>query len=166
MTQVITNSMPLGVAGDITRSGDGLAVESQTMGATPLTSYGLPAKLVSGAITGIVAGDTAGLILGFLVRANPSQGGNAGNQSFGAGTPPLAGATVSLLKSGYIAVQNNAGTPAKEGAVYVRIANPSGAKVVGGIEAVADGVDTIQVANCVFTGAADATGVAEIRFNV
>lgn len=166
MTQIVTNSLPLGIAGDITRSGDGLAIEAQTMGTTPLTSYGLPAKLVSGAITGIVGGDTADLILGFLVRANPSQGGNTSNEAFGAGTPPLAGVAVSLLKSGYIAVQNNFGTPAKEGIVYVRIAAPSGAKVVGGIEATADGANTIIVPNAAFTGAADATGVAEVRFNV
>jgi hypothetical protein len=167
MSQVITNQMPIGNVGDITRDGvGGLVVESQTMGAVPLTAYGLPCKFASGALVGVELGDTdTALVKGFLVRVAPSLPGSGTNEAFGVATPPLAGAVVNLMRSGYMAVKNNYGTPAKEGQVYVRTAATSGARLLGGIEATDDGANNMPIPGCFFTGAA-VDGVAEIRVNI
>lgn len=63
-----------------------------------------------------------------------------------------------------ILVQVNVGTPVSQGPVYVRkLANGSiPAGVVGGFEAAADGTNTVQLTNAVFTGQVDSNGVAEI----
>lgn len=168
MPQIITTSMPLGVPGDLSRDVREATVEPYYNSTTvPVAGFGLPVKLGAQAssATGIVGGDVAGSILGFSVREYPSQpGGNMANLAAGAGVP-MAGA-IGILKKGYIVVKCNNGTPVKEGPVYVRISAPSGAKVVGGIEATADGANTITVANCAFMGPADADGNAEIRYNV
>jgi hypothetical protein len=164
--QVITNSVPLGVPGQITRSGD-FTVESYDMDtALPLVGFGLPVKNDgTGQATGIVGGDTTAAVLGFLVRDFPSVSGSLANQAFGAATPPTSG-VVGILRRGYVCVKNNNGTSAKDGIVYVRTAVPSGAKVVGGIEATADGANTFALTGARFTGASDADGNAEIAFNI
>ena len=82
------------------------------------------------------------------------------------GGVPTTGGAIGVMKRGYMIVQVNAGTPAKDGVVYVRVAAASGAKVIGGVEAVADSTNTITVTGAQFTGAADAAGYAEIRFNI
>lgn len=167
MTQIITNSLPLGVPGDLTRA-HAIVESYQQFVTTPVFGYGLPVKQAAGApdaVTGIVAADTSAAVVGFSVRQYPSLPGTTADQLFGAGVPPLTG-PLSIMKEGYMVVKNNAGTPAKEGAVYVRIATPAGIKVVGGIEAVADGANTFQLLGAAFTGAADADGNAEIRFRV
>jgi hypothetical protein len=50
--------------------------------------------------------------------------------------------------------------------VYVRIAAPAGAKVIGGIEAAADAGNTIILTGAQFMGGPDADGNAEIRYNI
>lgn len=62
------------------------------------------------------------------------------------------------MRRGYMSVKTNAGTPAFGGVVYARVASPSGAKVIGGIEAAADGANTVIVANAQFMSAPDANG--------
>lgn len=168
MPQIITTSMPLGSPGDLTRDVRECTVEAYYNSTTvPVLGFGLPVKLGAQAMsaTGIVAADVGSSIVGFSVREYPSYpGGSMANLAAGAGIP-MAGA-IGILKKGYMAVKVNAGTPVKEGIVYVRIAAPAGAKVIGGIEAVADGANTIVVPNAQFMGPADADGNAEIRYNV
>lgn len=168
MPQIITTSMPLGSPGDLTRDVRECTVEAYYNSTTvPVLGFGLPVKLGAQAMsaTGIVAADVGASILGFSVREYPSYpGGNMANLAAGAGIP-MAGA-IGILKKGYIAVKCNFGTPVKEGIVYVRIAAPAGAKVIGGIEATSDGANTIVVPNAQFMGPADADGNAEIRYNV
>lgn len=77
----------------------------------------------------------------------------------------LQGQLAEVLERGSITVKINNGTPAANGAVYVRTAVngaiPAG--VVGGFEAVADGTNTVVLTGVVFrTGVLDANGVAEI----
>jgi len=166
MTQIITNSMPMGVPGDLSRSH--AIVESYNQNVTtPVGKYGVPVKLgaVADTISPIAAAGTSASVVGFLVRDFPSQGGSLSNEAFGVAVPPLSG-PLSVLKEGYIIVKNNAGTPAKEGVVYMRIGTPTADKPIGGIEAVADGADTVVLVDAQFMGAADAEGNAEIRYRV
>jgi len=166
MTQIITNSMPMGVPGDLSRSH--AIVESYNQNVTlPVGLYGVPVKLGAAAdtVSPIVAAGTSASVVGFMVRSFPSQGGAVVNEAFGVGVPPLSG-PVSVMKEGYIIVKNNAGTPAKEGIVYMRIGTPTADKPLGGIEAAADGADTVVLVGAQFMGAADADGNAEVRFRV
>lgn len=168
MTQIITNSLPLGVPGDLSRQ---LAVvESFNMNTTlPVTSFGLPVKRGDAepdTVTGIVGGDAAGEIIGFLVRQFPSQPGATNDNSFGPGTPAVSG-PCSVMREGYMIVKKNGAAAAVNGGqVYVRIATPAPGSPVGGVEAAADGANTILATGAFFTGAADSEGNAEIRYNV
>ena len=75
------------------------------------------------------------------------------------------GEIAELCEEGSVTVKINNGAPISQAPVYVRTvlnaAIPAG--VVGGFEAVADGVNTIQLTGVVFrTGVLDSNGVAEI----
>ena len=72
---------------------------------------------------------------------------------------------VPVIKRGCVNVICQNGTPALDGAVYLRVkANASKPDaVVGGFEAAADGTNTVALTNVKWKGAADANGVAEIR---
>ncbi|GAB6170557.1 hypothetical protein JCM15765_03840 [Paradesulfitobacterium aromaticivorans] len=70
-----------------------------------------------------------------------------------------------VIERGNVAVLCNVGTPTAGGKVYVRItanvAIPAG--VVGGLEAAADGVNTLELTNCKWaTGKIDSNNVAEL----
>ena len=158
-----TYRMPYGIPGDITRQS--LAtVETQLLDSTlPFAGYGLPGKInANKKFSGIVNGDAA--VYGFLVRPFPTQGVNA-SDALGVGVPKTSGLG-DVLRRGYINVACNNGTPQVGGAVYVRVAVPSGAKVIGGIEATADGANTITITGATFAGAADASGNVEVAFNI
>ena len=133
--QVITNSMPIGRAGDITRSGNVVIESFMQDDTTPLTKYGLPFFISDGQATGITASETGADVAGFLVRPYPQLA--ASNQDIGAATPPVYPAILSGLKSGYIAVSLQHGSSAKGGKVYVRTAATSSTRFQGGIEAAA-----------------------------
>lgn len=133
MSKAILYRMASGIPGDITRMQSSI-VESVALDlSNAFPGYGLPGKIVSGKFTPIVANDLASSVFGFLARPFPTSGTDA------AGLLPNANTGFgSILRSGYMAVKNNAGTPAFNGQVYVRVANPSGAKVIGGVEALAE----------------------------
>lgn len=146
-----------GVPGDITRPNAPYNDETQAFNpATPFPGFGLPGKLSGGYFVPITT--TGDAVYGFLTRVYPSAGPS--NDPFGSGVPPTAG-PCSVLKKGYIAVQNNSGVPAQGGAVYIRFQNASAGKPVGGVEAAATG-DTYAATGWTFTGAADASGNVEI----
>lgn len=160
-----TYRMPYGIPGDVSRQSVA-TIETQLFDSTAaFGAYGLFGKIDSnGKFAPIGSGDAAAAIYGLLIRPYPTTGANA-SDPLGTSVPPTSGCA-NILKRGYATVQINAGTAALNGAVYVRVATASGAKVIGGIEAAADGTNTIQVAGCVFTGAADANGNVEIAFNL
>jgi hypothetical protein len=162
----INTRMPTGYVGNSTRSQE-LTAEPALMNATtPVTGYGLPVKLSSGAVTGIVNGDTAAAVYGFLLKPGVTAGGSASNEAIGAATPPLTG-IVDVMKRGYMLVKvNGAGTPSKGSAVYIRVADPVAGSPIGGIEGAADSSDTIVVTGAYFTGAKDADGLCEIAYNL
>lgn len=156
--------LPSGFAGMITRV-DTTDTEPQIIdSAAPPTAFGIPVKMVAGKIQPLAANDAASVIYGFLVRPFPFQGQNIAN-TVGTTVPPTSG-TGDIMRRGYMSVKVNAGTPTFLGVVYARVANPSGAKVIGGIEAVADGTNTVIVANAQFMSAPDANGNVEIAYNI
>ena len=72
---------------------------------------------------------------------------------------------VPVIKRGCVNVICQNGTPALDGAVYLRVKENASKPdaVVGGFEAAADGTNTVALTNVKWKGAADANGVAEIR---
>lgn len=155
--------MPFGVPGDVTRR-DQAAIESHIFGATPFTAYGLPVKLSSGKVIPMGAGDATQVPFGFLVRPFPTQGANA-SDPLGTSVPPTSG-EADVLRRGYIMVKCNVGTPALNGTVYMRITANGGNTIIGGIEATADGANTITLTNVVFNGPADSSGNVELAVKI
>ena len=175
-----TFNMPSGIAGDVSRTEHAI-VEAQLLAATGLPiAYGVPVKMVSGKVEGIQSGDTisypyAGsnvLVHGFLVRPYPT---NSGQDAVGAQTMPTSG-IVDVMVKGYMMVKVgfNSASCAKDGPVYVRVANNSSGHSStttyppGQIEGTTDttAADTLAIPRCFFTGTADAQGFCEISFNI
>ena len=153
--------MPSGIPGHVSVV-DGATIEQQLMDTTGIPgAFGDFVKIVAGRVRGIAASDTAAVIYGLLVRSFPTQSPTDG---LGAAAP-VAGRMCDVLRRGYVNVRLQAGTAAKNGAVHVRVVAGSG-RLVGAIEAAQDGVNTVLVAGCVFTGPADAAGNVEIAFNI
>lgn len=159
--------MPAGIPGTLSRSAAQSTVD--TVNVTPFGITGAPPAYGLGglidAVTGNfripAAGDTA--ITGVLVRPFPT---NNSQDGLGTSTPPTKGLVDRLLR-GYVNVLLSGATaPVKDGAVWVRIQNPSAGKFVGGFEAAADGGNTVVVVGARFTGPADASGNTEILFNI
>lgn len=162
MGNALLYRMPSGIPGDISRRGQ-CTVESAVADANnPFTAYGVPGKMLNGKFVPVQAGDAASVVSGFLVRPYPAQTANSN------GTGISTGKILDRMRRGYMTVQNNAGTPTIEGTVYVRVANPSAGKPIGGIEAVNDATagNTVVIPNCVFCDVGDAAGNVEIRFNI
>jgi hypothetical protein len=154
--------MQSGIPGDVSRKLDSTIETGFFNSSLPFASYGIPVKKVSGKIVPFAAADTADLLHGFLARPYPTQSAQEG---LGTATPPTSGPG-NVLRRGWMTVKCNAGSPADGGTVYVRIATPSGAKVVGGIEAAADSTNTVALTGVSFTNAGDANGNVEIEYNI
>ena len=165
---VFTFRMPAGIPGQVTREQQS-TVEAQLMSvATPLTAFGLPGAIdaTTFQFRGITTGDAATAVYGFLVRPYPTTGG-AVNDPLATATPAIAG-ICNVLVRGYLDVVVNGATAAvKNGLVYVRVAAAAAGKPIGGIEAAADGGNTIVLpAHTYFMGPADANGNTEIAVNI
>lgn len=165
MSNAILYRMNNGIAGDVTRQSVA-TIETQLLDSTaPFSAYGLFGKVNSnGKFSPVGAGDAASAVYGLLVRPYPTQGANA-SDPLGTSVPKTSGAA-DVLRRGYISVKVNAGTAALGGTVYVRVANASTGKPIGGIEAASDTTNTIAVSGASFMGAADASGNVEIGFNI
>lgn len=156
--------MPYGIPGDVTRPSQS-TIEAGVLNASlPFTKYGVPGKIASGKFVPLAGGEAAAAIYGLLVRPFPITGANA-SDPLGTAVPPTSG-VADVLRRGYINVKNNAGTPALNGVVYVRIAAGTVNQPIGGIEAAADGANTIVMTGAIFMGAADANGNVEIAYNI
>lgn len=163
MGNVFLYRMPSGIPGDVSRPSQS-TIEPVPYGATAFAGFGLFAKVVSGKIVPITTGDTAAAVYGLLVRPYPTQGGSA-SDPLGTSTPPTSG-IADVMRRGYMTVKNNAGTAALNGQVYVRVDTAAAGKPIGGIEAAADGSNTIAITGARFMHAADASGNVEIAFNI
>ena len=156
--------MPYGIPGDVTRQSQA-KIEAQVFNASlPFAGYGLVGKIASGKFVPFAGAETDADDYGILVRPYPITGTNA-SDPLGTSVPPTSG-LADVLRSGYINVKNNAGTPAVGGAVYVRVAAAAAGKPIGGFEAVADSTNTIVLTGATFAGAADANGNVEIAYNI
>jgi hypothetical protein len=154
--------MPSGIPGASSRE-EHKTIESVPHDpAAPFAGFGLFGKIVAGKLQPVGAGDAATAVYGLLLRAFPA---NSSNDALGTSTPPTTG-FANVMRRGYATVKVNAGTPALNSAVYIRVAAAGAGKPIGGIEAVADAANTILVAGCTFMGAADASGNAELAYNI
>lgn len=155
--------MPSGIPGDVSRKLESL-VDSRALDrdvTRQFPGYGVPGKLVAGVFTPIVAGDTAANIYGFLTRPFPTMGRDAASL-----LPNANLGFHGIMRNGYMTVRVNAGVPAAMGPVYMRVATPTTGKPIGGLEAAADGANTVVIPRCYFTSAADAAGNVEIEYLV
>jgi len=132
--------MPSGIAGAISRSQSSDVDTGIYDGSYPFTAYGVPCKEVSGKLRPIASGDVGATVSGILVRPYPTTGANA-SDPLGTAVPPTTGIANRMVR-GYITVKNNSGTPARDAVVYVRVANASSGKPIGGIEAAAEATFT------------------------
>ncbi|WP_175788118.1 structural cement protein Gp24 [Burkholderia cenocepacia] len=162
MGNAILYRMPSGIPGDISRQSQATVETGFFDSTNPFSAYGLFGKVVSGKFVPIGAGDVATAVYGLLVRPFPTQ---SSQDPVGTSTPPTKG-PADILRRGYMTVQLNAGVAALNGQVYVRVAAAAAGKPIGGIEAAADGTNTIAIAGATFMAAADAAGNVEIAYNI
>lgn len=159
MGNSILYRMPSGIAGDVSRKSHSTIEAHNTV--SGFAGFGLFGKLdANGKFAPLASGDTAAKVYGLIVRSYPTQSASNG---FGASVP-VAGFN-DVLRRGYMTVKCNAGTAKTGGKVFVRIGAGTEAKPIGGIEAVADAANTIEV-NAIFMHNADASGNAEISYNI
>lgn len=155
--------MPAGIPGAVNRANQS-TIEAQVYDAAfPVLLYGVPVKLVSGLVRPVASGDAATVVYGFLARPYPTNSGQAGlgNQA------PDVTAIADVMRRGYMTVKlNNVTAAAKNGGVYVRVANAGAGTPIGGIEAGAAGGDCVLIPGAVFVGPADADGNTEIAYNI
>lgn len=158
MSNAFLYRMPSGIPGDVSRKSQSTIEPHQISGSFP--SCGLFGVLnASGAFVAPTADTTKPY--GLLVRAYPTQ---SNSTALGSSVSQASG-IVDVLVRGYMTVLNNAGTAKKGGQVYVRIANATDAKPLGGIEAIATAGETIEV-DAHFMSEADANGNVEIAYNI
>lgn len=159
--QNIGKTMPHGFAGSYSRQPDTIIDTHPYDGDAPLT-FGLAVKAdTAGIITEMGSGSKAAQFLGVALRETKSA---TSYLTQGEGFYNV-GDAVPVLKRGCVNVICQNGTPAYDGAVYVRIAANASLPnaVIGGFEAEADGSNSVQLTNAKWKGTADANGVAELR---
>lgn len=150
--------MPSGIPGDISQKAHS-TVEAHILKGN-FGAFGIFGKLTADGIVPLEAADTD--VYGLIVRSYPTQSALNG---IGAAVPQ-SGIVNDIMRRGYMTVKCNAGTAKKAGKVYVRVATGTELKPIGGIEAVADGVNTIEIKNAMFMHDADAQGNVEISYNI
>ncbi|ENK7321343.1 hypothetical protein SLM63_003407 [Acinetobacter baumannii] len=150
--------MPSGIPDDISRKAHS-TVEAHILKGN-FGAFGIFGKLTADGIVPLEAADTD--VYGLIVRSYPTQSALNG---IGAAVPQ-SGIVNDIMRRGYMTVKCNAGTAKKAGKVYVRVATGTELKPIGGIEAVADGVNTIEIKNAMFMHDADAQGNVEISYNI
>ena len=147
--------------GDVTRPGEAVIEPVFLDASAAPEAFGVPVKIVSGKAQKMAASATAAQFYGVLTRITPSESGTLA-QAFNEGIPNTAQAQGVLVK-GYVAVKCAVGTPARGGAVYMRVTAATG-KNVGDFEATADGANSVALPGVIW--ATDGVGnnnIAEIR---
>lgn len=162
MSNAIMYRMPAGIPGDVTRPSNSTIEPGVYDAAKSFDGFGVPGKIVAEKFVPLEAGDAATVIYGLLARPYPT---TSSQDPLGKSTPAKTGVN-DILRRGYMTVLLRAGTSAKGGAVYIRVGSPVTGKPIGGIEAAADGANTIVLADATFMGAADASGNVEISYKI
>lgn len=158
MSNAFLYRMPSGIPGDVSRKSQS-TIESHISSGT-FGGLGVFGKFVGGKFVPLEAADKE--VYGLLVRSYPTQ---SATDSFG-NAVPQSGTMQDVLRRGYMTVKCNAGTAKASNTIFVRVNAGTPAKPVGGIEAVADAANTIELKNAIFMHDADAQGNVEISFNV
>ena len=163
MTSILYR-MASGIPGAINRAVEATVETGNLLSGFGPTVYGVPLVLdVSGKLRAVAVGDTAAMVQGMYPRPYPTTGN--GTDGLGVSTPASNGNT-GVLKRGYMEVVVNGTAASVKGApVYCRVAAPATGKPLGGIEAAADGTNTILLP-ATFMGAPDANGNSEIAYNL
>ena len=143
MSQFIGTSMPKGFAGELTRGYYDNTIEIKENDGS-VTAFGVPVKLGDGKAAATSA--AADVVYGFSVRTY-GQANMDGKQA-----QPF----VSVLRRGYIAVINTGGTPAAGAQAYLTAEG----------KITAEKSSNTAIPGCMFMGTADASGLAEIAFNI
>ena len=158
MSNAFLYRMPSGIPGDVSRKSHSTIEAHLAKGS--FGAFGVFGKLTADGIVPLEAADTD--VYGLIVRSYPTQSALNG---LGAAIPQ-SGIMQDVLRRGYMTVRCNAGNAKKAGAVFVRIAAGTELKPIGGIEAIADAANTIELKNAMFMHDADAQGNVEISFNI
>ncbi len=157
---------PNGVPGDITRTDESNVEPAMLVAASSVyaQAFGIPVKYVAGGVQQFNGGaETAADFGGVLVREVPSISGNL-NQGFD-DTVPFPDVPQGVCVRGYVSVKCVAGTPARNGVVYIQII-ANGGVAVGAFRATADGGNTVALTNTQASWASDgkdADNNAELR---
>lgn len=137
-----------------------------------LAGQGVLIDATSHAIRKLITGDgTSSISLyGITVRTFPFQqattSNNYGAVAIGNSPLPIAG-EVDILRRGTIIVQVPTGqSPVKGGAVYIWNAASTGVHVQGSFESVSTGGSTATISNAIWNSGVDASGYAELAFNI
>lgn len=160
--KVIGKFMNYGYAGNYARTPDDVVMSRQLKDDSEVVPFGTAVAVnadntYSAVAEGFTADKFGGIALRVVKQAISYEDNNE--------TVYKAGEMMSALQRGNVTVVCKHGTPAAGGAVYVRVkANASITDTfVGGIEAMADGTNTVLLPNAKFvTGCIDANGVTEI----
>lgn len=159
MATAILKTMPTGIAGDVTRPHLS-KVEPIAVGTPAPTAFGVPMKISAGKAIPFAGAEAASAFYGINTRSTPSVGGNI-NAGFSNGIPN-ANPVTGILRAGYISVLCKVGTPARGGAVYIRVVDAS-PKFIGDLEATADSTNSVIMPNASWaTDGKDAGNNAEI----
>ena len=158
MSNAFLYRMPSGIAGDVSRKSHS-TIEAHILKGK-LGAFGIFCKLSEKGLVPLEAADEG--VYGLIVRSYPTQSASNG---MGAAVPQT-GIMHDVLRRGYMTVRCNAGEAKTAGKVYVRIAAGTELKPIGGIEAVADAANTIELNNAMFMHDADAQGNVEISYNI
>lgn len=158
MSNAILYRMPSGIPGDVSRRSHSTIEAHILVG--KLGAFGVFCKLNEKGLVPLEADDEE--VYGLIVRSYPTQSAVNG---MGAAVPQES-IMHDVLVRGYMTVRCSAGTAKKAGTVFVRVGAGTDLKPVGGIEAVADGANTIELKNAKFMHEADAQGNVEISYNI
>lgn len=158
MSNAFLYRMPSGIAGDVSRKSHS-TIEAHILKGK-LGAFGIFCKMTEKGLVPLEAADDQ--VYGLIVRSYPTQSAVNG---MGAAVPQ-ENIMQDVLVRGYMTVKCSVGTAKKAGKVYVRVDSGTELKPVGGIEAVADGANTIELKNAVFMHEADAQGNVEISYNI
>lgn len=165
-------SLPYGFEGQLSYSPDNITVTKPVKIGTPNIPYGLAViqnadNTVMLADSTITAANFAGIATSEVKQnlaypASASNGVTVGNTS--GSYAPLTPADIT--ERGIVSVKCRNGTPTAGGAVFVRKvlngAIPAG--ILGGLEAVADSTNTVQLTNCSwYSGKVDSNGMTQLR---
>ncbi len=159
----INTDLPTGFNGQVARTSYAVIESKFIKSSAPVASYGCACKLDGDMVAALAESTTAEQVYGFIVRPQVTASAQYPNAGFDDFEAPDVGQPQGVLVRGYLNVKVNAGEAKAGGDVYVRVNGGAKTKPVGGVEAAADGSNTVKLAGAIFVGADDEYGVAEIR---